>query len=78
MAGHVPTRKPLRTYMQVNGKEHEYTPGLTLHVLLEQLQVQREGVAVAVNDDIYAGVRVPDVALKPEDSIDIVRITAGG
>lgn len=64
--------------MQVNGESHEHTPGLTLHALLDQLNIQREGVAVAVNDEIYAGVRVPDVELKPDDVIDIVRITAGG
>ena len=64
--------------MHVNGQPFEYTPGLTLHTLLAQLGVQREGVAVAVNDEIYAGVRVPDVELKPDDVIDIVRITAGG
>lgn len=64
--------------MQVNGQPFDHTPGLTLHVLLDQLNVKREGIAVAVNDDIYAGVRAPDVELKPEDSIDIVRISAGG
>ncbi|RYX86496.1 sulfur carrier protein ThiS [bacterium] len=64
--------------MQVNGEPFEYTPELTLHALLDQLNVKREGVAVAVNDDIYAGIRVPDVVLQPDDVIDIVRITAGG
>ena len=64
--------------MQLNGESYQHTPGLTLHALLDQLQVKREGVAIALNDDIYAGVRVPDVELKPDDNIDIVRITAGG
>lgn len=64
--------------MQVNGEPFDHTPGLTLHALLDQLNVKREGVAVAVNDEIYAGVRVPDAPLHPDDVIDIVRITAGG
>ena len=64
--------------MQVNGEPYQHTPGLTLHALLDQLNVKREGVAVAIGDEIYAGVRVPDVELKPDDNIDIVRITAGG
>jgi len=42
------------------------------------LEVKREGIAVAVNDDIYAGTRAPDVELKEDDTIDIVRIAAGG
>ncbi len=64
--------------MQVNGTPFDWTPGLTLHVLLDQLDVKREGIAVAVNDDIYAGTRAPDVELQPGDTIDIVRISAGG
>ncbi len=64
--------------MQVNGQPFDYKPGLTLHALLDQLDVKREGIAVAVNDDIYAGTRAPDVELKPDDAIDIVRISAGG
>jgi thiamine biosynthesis protein ThiS len=64
--------------MQINGKPFDYSPGLTLHALLEQLEVKREGIAVAVNDDIYAGTRAPDVELKEDDTIDIVRIAAGG
>ena len=64
--------------MQVNGQPFEHQPGLTLYALLDQLNIAREGVAVAVGDDIYAGTRVPDVELKPDDSIDIVKIAAGG
>lgn len=64
--------------MQVNGKPYEHRLGLTLHVLLDELDVNRKGVAVAVNDDIYAGTRVPDLELQPDDAIEIVKITAGG
>ena len=64
--------------MQVNGQPLDHQPGLTLHALLDQLDVKREGIAVAVNDDIYAGTRAPDVELQPDDTIDIVRISAGG
>ena len=32
--------------MQVNGQPYEHKSGLTLHALLDQLNIAREGVAV--------------------------------
>ena len=64
--------------MQVNGETHPHRPGLTLHTLLRELDVQPERVAVAVNDDFYPGARVPDRLLEPRDIIEIVRIIGGG
>ncbi|AFZ65810.1 sulfur carrier protein ThiS [Deinococcus peraridilitoris] len=64
--------------MWVNGQERPHRAGLTLHTLLQELNVALDKVAVAHNDDFYAGSRVPDVPLQKGDVIEVVRVTAGG
>ncbi len=64
--------------MQVNGEPHPYTPSLTLHQLLQQLAVAPDRVAIAVNDDFYAGGQAPDCELAAEDVVEIVRVIGGG
>lgn len=64
--------------MQVNGEPHPYTPGLTLHALLAELNVKPERVAVAHNEAFYPGSQIPDVPLEDGDVIEVVRVMAGG
>ena len=64
--------------MQVNGKPHPHAPGLTLHALLRELDVQPERVAIAVNDDFYPGGQAPDRELKEADVVEIVKVIGGG
>lgn len=69
------TRPPTLT---VNGETRPLTPGLTLHALLRNLNVNPARVAVAVNDDFYPGARAPERTLEAGDVIEIVRIIGGG
>ena len=64
--------------MQVNGQSYPHRDGLTLHALLEELQIDRQRVAVAHNDEFYPGAQVPDVPLSNADLVEIVRIVGGG
>ncbi|GGL86556.1 thiamine biosynthesis protein ThiS [Deinococcus aerolatus] len=64
--------------LQLNGEPHPYRAGLTLLLLLRELNISPERVAVAVNDDFYPGARIPDRPLAPGDTVEIVRITGGG
>ena len=62
----------------MNGEPHPLTPGLTLHALLRRLNIERERVAIAVNDDFYPAGQAPDRELREEDVVEIVRIIGGG
>ena len=64
--------------MQVNGEPHPHHAGLTLHQLLQALNIRPERVAIAVNDDFYAGGQAPDRELHDTDTVEIVRVSGGG
>lgn len=64
--------------MRVNGEPYPHRAGLTLHTLLRELEIAPERVAIAVNDDFYAGAKAPDLALNEADVIEIVRMVGGG
>lgn len=64
--------------MQVNGETHPHREGLTLHRLLTELNISRDKVAIAVNDDFFAGGTAPDITLNEHDTVEIVRMIGGG
>lgn len=64
--------------LTVNGEARPLTPGLTLHALLRDLNVNPSRVAVGVNDDVYPGTRAPHRTLEAGDVIEIVRVIGGG
>ena len=64
--------------MQVNGQHHTHQEGLTLLGLLNQFRIAPDRVAVMVNDQIYAAGQLQDVALQPDDVIEIVKAMQGG
>jgi thiamine biosynthesis protein ThiS len=64
--------------MVVNGESREYRPALTLHQLLDELQVDGKAAAVMVGDEVYRPGRIPDVALSESDVIEIVSMMQGG
>lgn len=64
--------------MTVNGKRHEHRPGLTLHGLLDELQVDQRLVVVMHGDDIYRAGKIPDAALDAADVVEIVTMAQGG
>lgn len=64
--------------MTVNGREREYRDGLTLHALLDDLQVDQRKVVVMRGDDVWKRGNVPDVPLAQADVIEIVTMMQGG
>jgi thiamine biosynthesis protein ThiS len=64
--------------MIVNGETRSYRPALTLHELLEELNVDGKAAAVMVGDEVYRPGRIPDVALSADDVIEIVSMMQGG
>lgn len=64
--------------MQVNGRPHARTEGLTLHALLRELKLDARTVTVMVGDDIHRAGRIPDVPLADGDVVEIVTMMQGG
>ena len=61
----------------VNGIEREVTAA-TVDELLAQLDVARDGVAVALNDRVVRRADYATARLLDGDSVEIVRAVAGG
>ncbi len=64
--------------MTVNGESREYRTGLTLFALLEDVKVDARAAAVMVGEEVYRPGRIPDIALKESDVIEIVSMMQGG
>ena len=64
--------------MTVNGRRYEHRAGLTLHKLLDELEVDRRLVVVMHGDEIYRAGRIPDAALSEPDVVEIVSMAQGG
>jgi sulfur carrier protein len=65
--------------IQVNGKS-EPLAAATLEALLAEKEVdsRQRGIAVAVNGAVVPRAQWPATALKPGDSVEIVRARQGG
>ncbi len=64
--------------LQINGEERELTEGLTLAVLLEQLGMKADRVAVELNREIVRRELWPQTRLKCGDRLEIVQFVGGG
>ena len=64
--------------LKLNGTLSEYSEGMTVAELLENLKVQSEGVAVEVNLEIIKKQAYPDRILEEGDSVEIVNFVGGG
>jgi sulfur carrier protein len=62
----------------VNGEPRELEAGSTLGMLIAQLGVRREGIAIARNDDVVARDSIESTALAQGDTIEIIVAVAGG
>jgi thiamine biosynthesis protein ThiS len=62
----------------VNGEVYEHREGLTLHRLLEELQVDARRVVVMHGDAIYRAGKIPDAPLAERDVVEVVTMMAGG
>ena len=64
--------------LQINGEERELTEGLTLAVLVEQLGMKADRVAVELNREIVRRELWPQTRLKGGDRLEIVQFVGGG
>jgi thiamine biosynthesis protein ThiS len=64
--------------MTVNGNRMQYREGLTLHRLLDDMQVDQRMVVVMHGDDIYRAGQIPDAPLGERDVIEVVTMAQGG
>ena len=64
--------------MTVNGNRYEHRPGLTLHRLLDALEIDRRLVVVMHGDEIYRAGKIPDAVLSEPDVVEIVSMAQGG
>jgi len=62
----------------VNGESREVAAGSTLGMLIAQLGVRRDGIAVARNDDVVARGSIESTVLAEGDTIEIIVAVAGG
>jgi sulfur carrier protein len=62
----------------VNGAERELAAGTTIALLLDELGVPRDGVAVAVNERVVPRSQHAVLALADGDRVEVVHAVAGG
>jgi len=67
--------------MQIYYNQEKYLEvedGITVTKLIESLKLQREGVAVAVNDCVVKKIDYDTLSLQEHDSVDIFNMVSGG
>ena len=64
--------------LTVNGTERDVAAGVTVGALLETLALRRDGVAVALNDDVVPRAEHPTRTLNDGDRLEIIVAVAGG
>jgi sulfur carrier protein len=62
----------------VNGTEREIAEGATVDSLLRELEIRRDGTAVALNDDVVPRAQHTERALRDGDRLEIIVAVAGG
>lgn len=62
----------------VNGQEREVEPALTIARLLEELGIQPDGVAVAVDREVVPRSRHAEQVLAEGQRVEILRAVGGG
>ena len=62
----------------INGQPYELEEKILLKVTLEQLNIDQNGLAVAINSTVAPKARWSDIALEENDSVMLIRATQGG
>jgi sulfur carrier protein len=62
----------------VNGSERDVDAGVTVDALLQTLALRRDGVAVALNDDVVPRAEHATRTLNDGDRLEIIVAVAGG
>lgn len=64
--------------LTINGAERDVSTGVTVDALLQTLAVRRDGVAVALNDDVVPRAEHATRTLNDGDRLEIIVAVAGG
>ena len=66
--------------IKVNGETKEVSPGLTLHQLLLDLEIDpsRPGIAVAIGQEVVLRSQWAETEIQQESEIEIIRAAQGG
>ncbi len=66
--------------IKVNGETKEVSPGLNLHQLLLDLEIDpsRPGIAVAIDQEVIPRTQWEEVKIQPDSEIEIIRAAQGG
>lgn len=64
--------------LTVNGSEQDVAAGVTVAALLTTLALRRDGVAVALNDDVVPRAEHATRTLNDGDRLEIIVAVAGG
>jgi len=64
--------------LTVNGTERDVAAGVTVDALLATLALRRDGVAVALNDDVVPRAEHATRTLNDGDHLEIIVAVAGG
>jgi sulfur carrier protein len=64
--------------MSINGEERDVADGATIADLLAGLELRRDGIAVAVNDDVVPRTEHTVRTLRDGDRVEIIVAVAGG
>ncbi len=62
----------------INGRTREVATGMTLTMLLDNLDISTSGIAVELNREVVPKTLHPTTTLKKNDTIEIIRMTGGG
>jgi sulfur carrier protein len=70
--------KDVDVRMTVNGEARDVPDGTTIAALLAALDVRRDGIAVALNDDVVPRTEHASRELRDGDRVEIIVAVAGG
>ena len=72
------SKTPSAMRLMVNGTERDVAAGVTVETLLQTLALRRDGVAVALNDDVVPRAEHATRTLNDGDRLEIIVAVAGG
>jgi sulfur carrier protein len=64
--------------MTINGEERDVADGATIAAVLAGLDLRRDGIAVALNDDVVPRTEHAERTLHDGDRLEIIVAVAGG
>jgi sulfur carrier protein len=64
--------------LTLNGKDQDVSAGVTVASLLDTLALRRDGIAVALNDDVVPRAEHATRTLSDGDRLEIIVAVAGG